>query len=98
MMAGQNSSGGLEWKLIVIFVLPLFVLAVYTTDFPRLYIYTALLIFSVVEAEFTLKLLGSPGNALLSFGLPGVIVTGIGVALLIRFIRTYPRKEVDLVE
>jgi len=93
LSSGAITSGVLGWKLVAIFVVPFFVLAVYTTDFPRLYLYAALLIASVVEAEFLLSLVGSPLNAIYSFGLPGIVITLIGMSLLIKFIKTYPRTE-----
>ena len=98
MMTAKSPLGSFDWKLLVIFVIPLFVLAVYSTDFPRLYIYAALLIFAVVEAEFLLSLVGSPLNTVLSFGLPGLVISVFGVVLLVKFIWAYPRREVALAE
>jgi hypothetical protein len=98
MIFNQNPSGVLGWKLIAIIAAPLFVLAVYTTNFPRLYIYAALLFFSVLEAEFLLNHVGTPLNVIVSFGIPGIVITAIGVSLLIKFVRTYPRTEIDYVE
>jgi hypothetical protein len=98
MIIKQNSSGALGLRLIAIFAAPLFVLAVYTTDFPRLYIYAVLLIAGVIMAEFLLSQIGSPLNAVISFGLPGIVITAIGIKLLFKFIRTYPRTEAEYVE
>lgn len=98
MMVGKTASSGLDWKLIVISLIPLFVLAMYAMDFPRLYVYAALLIFAVAETEFLLGLLGSPLNAVLSFGLPGLIISFIGVVLLVKFVRSYPHREVAVAE
>jgi hypothetical protein len=95
MMIKQNPSSSLGWKLIAIFAAPVFVLAVYTTDFPRLYVYAALLFFGVVLAEFLLGQVGSPLNSVFSFGIPGVVITGIGVGLLVKFVRSHPRMEMD---
>lgn len=97
LMGGDVLGSVLGWKLLIVFAAPLFVLAVYTTDFPRLYLYAALMLFSVVNAEFLLGPLGSPLNAILSFGLPGLIITAIGINLLIKFIRTYPKTRADYV-
>ena len=98
MLLQQQPSGGLGWKLIAIFIAPIFVLAVYTTDFPRLYIYTGLLFAGLIEAEFLIKYIGSPAHALVSFGLPGLVITGIGIYMLISFIKTHPRSEVGYAE
>ena len=93
MIISQNQMGALGWKLIAIFAAPLFVLTVYTTDFPRLYIYAALLFASAAEAEFLLSSIGSPLNVILSFGLPGLIITAIGISFLINYVKTHPRVE-----
>lgn len=98
MIILQGQSDALGWKLIAIFAAPIFVLAVYTTEFPRLFAYAALLIFGVVEAEFLLDQIGSPLNAVLSFGFPGLIITAIGIGLLVKFIRTHPCVEIDYAE
>jgi len=95
MIIKQNQSSALGWKLIATIVAPLFVLVVYTTDFPRLYLYAALLFFGLVSAEFLRSLVGIPLNAAISFGVPGVVITGIGITLLVKFIKTHPRTEID---
>lgn len=93
MIISDNQMGAIGWKLIALFGAPLFILAVYTTDFPRLYIYAALLLASAVEAEFLVGSIGSPLNVILSFGLPGIFITAIGINLLIKFVKTHPRVE-----
>jgi hypothetical protein len=98
MIIMKGNLDAMGWKLIAIFVAPIFVLIVYTTEFLRLYVYAALLIFGVVEAEFLLRLTGSPLNAVLSFGFPGLIITVIGIGLLIKFIKTHPLVELDYAE
>lgn len=95
MIVKQNQSSVLGWRLIAMPVAPLFVLAVYTTDFPRLYLYTALLFFGFVSAEFLRSLVGVPLNAAIGFGVPGVVITAIGTTLLVKFIKTHPRTEID---
>jgi hypothetical protein len=95
MVIKQNQSSVLGWKLIAMIVAPLFVLAVYTTDFPRLYLYAALLFFGVVLAELLRSLVGIPLNAVIGLGVPGVGITGVGIGLLVKFIRTHPRTEIE---
>lgn len=93
-MIGQGSPlGGLGWKMIAVLVAPLLVIAVFAADCPRLYIYTALLLAAVVQAEFLLKLIDAPFNAIYSFGVPGIVITLVGFYLLAKFVRTYPRAE-----
>jgi len=98
LIVNQNLSGVLGWKILVIFAMPLFVIAVYTTDFLRIYIYAGLLIAAVAESEFLLDLLGTPFNAIFSFGLPGLIISVIGINLLIKFVQNYPRNGAVYVE
>ena len=98
MMFRQTMSGEMGWKLAAIFIAPLFVLAVYTTAFPRLYIYTGLLFACSVEAEVLFEYIGSPAHALLSFGIPGLVIAGIGVYMLASFMKTHPRSEVEYAE
>jgi hypothetical protein len=95
MMLAEQASGIAGLKLFAIVVAPLFVLAVYTTAFPRLYIYTGLLFAALVEAEFLLPYTGTPLNVLISFGMPGIVITGFGIALLIKFMQTHPHTEID---
>ena len=94
MIIKQDQSSALGWRLIAMIVAPLFVLVVYTTDFPRLYLYAALLFFGLVSAEFLRSLVGTPLNAVISFGVPGVVITGVRIALLVKFIKTHPRTEI----
>jgi hypothetical protein len=95
MIIKENQWSAIGWRLVAMIVAPLFVLAVYTTDFPRLYLYAALLFFGLVSAEFLHSLVGIPLNAVISFGVPGVVITGGGIALLVKFIKTHPRTEID---
>jgi hypothetical protein len=95
MIVLQGQSNVLGWRLVAIFAAPVFVLVVYTTELPRLYVYAALLIFGLAEAEFLLDQIGRPLNAVISFGFPGLIITAIGAALLVKFIRTHPCVEID---
>ena len=90
MIAGQGIEGRMGWLLIAMFAMPVFVIAVYVMDFPRLWMYAALLIAGVLEAEFLLDYVGRPYNTVISFGIPGVIIFWIGFALLIKFIKKHP--------
>jgi hypothetical protein len=95
MIAGQSIEGQTGWLLIAMFAMPVFVIAVYFMDFPRLWIYAALLIAGVLESELLLGCVDTPYNTLISFGIPGVIILLIGLALLIRFVRKHPRPDLE---
>lgn len=91
MIGGDGIPGRMGWLLVATFAIPVFVLAVYSTEFPRLYVYAALLIFGVIESEFLLGYVGTPLSAIISFGIPGAIILVIGLTLLFRFLHMYPR-------
>lgn len=93
MIIGQGISGPEGWMLVAAMALPVFVLGVYFLDFPRLYIYAAVLIAGVLQAEFLAAYVPTPFNSLISFGLPGVIIFLVGLSFLARFIRKYPRSN-----
>lgn len=93
MIGGGGISGRMGWLLVAAFGLPIFVIAIYSMDFPRLYIYAAILIAAVVESEFLLGYVDNPLNAVISFGIPGIIIFVIGFILLIKFIQKYPRQH-----
>ncbi|MBU1319982.1 MAG: hypothetical protein KKG33_05955 [candidate division Zixibacteria bacterium] len=84
-------SGSMGWMVIALLALPVFIIAVYAMDFPRLWIYAALLLAGPVESEFLLRYIGSPLNTSISFGLPGVVVLIVGLSLLFSFIQKYPK-------
>jgi len=95
MIVRQSQGSALGWRLTAMIVAPIFVLAVYTTDFPRLYVYAALLFFGFVLSELLRSLVGVPLNAVVSFGVPGAVITAVGLTLLVRFVRNHPRTEID---
>jgi hypothetical protein len=90
MIIVRGLPGGLAWMTIAVFVAPLAAIGVFIMDYPRLYVYAALLLAGVVEAEFLLKYIGTPFNALVSFGVPGLGIVAYGATLLCGFIKKYP--------
>lgn len=95
MIYKDSISGQLGWTLVAAFAAPILVVAVYSMDFPRLYIYAALLIAGVVESEMLRSYVGAPYDAVISFGLPGFIILMIGIVMLYRFLRDYPKGNVE---
>jgi hypothetical protein len=89
LIATQSIAGGTGWMLIAIMAAPVLLLAVYVSDIPRNYAYTALVVFSVVESEFLLRHLEQPIVGLISFGLPGAVLLGIGSTRFVGFLRTH---------
>lgn len=90
-MMSQGFSGSMGWMVIALLALPVFIIAVYAMDFPRLWIYAALLLAGAVESEFLLRYMSSPHNTSISFGLPGAIILIAGLNLLVKFIQKYPK-------
>lgn len=93
----DNGPRGLGWPMIAMIVAPVVVVSAYAMDFPRLFIYVGLLLFATVESEFLLEYVSEPWNTVISFELPGVIISAIGLTLLCGFIKKYPKEvsEVD---
>jgi len=90
MMIKSGIPGKMTWLIVAVMAAPVAVIVVYFTDFPRLYLYLAILVAGIIQSEFLLGIIGIPFNSLLAFGLPGVAVLAFGIALLVKFIRKYP--------
>lgn len=93
MLIAKDGFGVQSWMAIALFAAPLVTLAVFSIDFPRMYLYAAILIAAVIQSEFLLEIIGTPLNAILSFGLPGAAIFLFGLSLLMRFITRYPRQQ-----
>jgi hypothetical protein len=74
---------------------PVFIAAAYFLDYPRLYIYAAILFVGFPHAEFLYPYIGKPLNSLLSFGLPGAGILIYGFTLLCRFMKKYPKPTAE---
>lgn len=93
MMVGSGIPAGQTWFFVAAIGAPVFAIAVFIMDFPRLYLYAAVLAVGVVQSEFLITSIGEPLNAVLSFGLPGLIILIVGLVLLVRFVRKYPKPN-----
>jgi hypothetical protein len=71
--------------------IPLFIVA-YFLDFSRLYVYSIFFGLGLLLSDLLFPLVGTPFDFLLSFGLPGIMITLIGVYFLISFIKKYPKE------
>ena len=98
LIATRKIPGTFGWELLAIFAAPVVLVAVYMVDFPRFFIYLAVMIFSILAAEFLSKPTGFPLGAIISFGLPGLVITVIGVILLVKFLKTYHREADESAE
>jgi hypothetical protein len=98
MIGGRGIQNGPGWDMIAVMAAPFLLLALFLTEFPRFYIYAALLVAAVVVTEFMARPFGRTMAALYGFGLPGVVVTVVGISLLWRFLKTHPRREAEYAE
>ncbi|MFC1475222.1 hypothetical protein ACFLQG_01110 [Candidatus Zixiibacteriota bacterium] len=87
---GQGFPDKNIWMLVAIVGAPILVLSVLITDLPRLYLYAALILATVIESEFLRDYISQPLNEIISFGLPGMIILFVGISMLIKFIKRYP--------
>ena len=71
--------------------IPLSIVA-YFLDFSRLYVYSIFFGLGYLLSELFYPLVGTPLDFLLSFGVPGIIITLIGLYFLICFLKKYPKE------
>lgn len=96
MMSAQDFSGGRLWLMISPLAALFIALGAYLMDYPRLYIYAVVLVYGILQAEFLREYVGSPLDSLISFGIPGVIILGYGLSLLLRFVKRYPKPTPEV--
>lgn len=96
MITSGGIPAGRTWFLVAVFLAPLVVTLIYAMDYPRLLIYLFVMGFAIVEAEFISSYVPSPFDSLLTFGLPGIIILGVGVVLLVRFVQKFPRQIMEV--
>lgn len=96
MQLADGFADGKVWLLMGLIAAPVFAIAVIFMDFSRMYVYGAWLFFAIVESEYLLRYFGEPYNLVVSFGLPGVVITGYGLMLLIRFLATHPKQTTEM--
>lgn len=91
MIIGNGVSAGQTWLFIAAIAAPVFAIAVYIMDFPRMYLYAAVLAVGILQSEFLIPYVGTPLNVVLSFGIPGILILLLGISLLVRFLRKYAK-------
>jgi hypothetical protein len=91
IMSAQGFPGGLTWRTAGLIAAPVVAIAVYFMDYPRMYIYAAALLFSILESEMLISYVGTPLNFFISFAIPGVAILVFGLKLLVSFMKKYPK-------
>jgi len=84
---------GLMFPLILglLISIPLSIVA-YFLDFNRLYVYSIFFGLGYFLSELFYPLVGAPLDSFLSFGVPGIVITLIGIYFFISFIKKYPKE------
>ncbi len=95
IMTADSGAAELGWRLVAMAVAPIAAIAIYALDFPRLFLYLAFLMAAVLESEFLVRFVGTPANAVISFGIPGLIILCAGLYQLFRFIQRYPKAKAE---
>lgn len=72
-------------------VAPVVAIAAYFLDYPRMYVYAAVLFVGIPYSDFMYRYLDKPFNSLISFGIPGAVVLVYGLTLLSGFTKKYPK-------
>jgi hypothetical protein len=90
MLAG-GLPGGLTWKMVALFAAPVVAIGILLLDFPRMFIYMMLFIYSIFGSEFLIPHIGGRLGNLIAYGTPGAAILGYGFFLLYRFLKKYPR-------
>lgn len=68
-------------------------LAAYLLDYPRLYIYAALIVYGFLQSDFLYSLADEPLPSVVSFGIPGIAILAYSLMLLFRFLNRYPKPD-----
>ena len=84
-----------NWMGISLFIAPFATIAAVAVDFPRLYIYIALLAFAILQSELLLDYIAAPLSPFISFGLPGAAILVFGLILLAGFLKKYPKVDAE---
>ncbi len=96
MGLGRSLFDGSQWSYIVLMAAPAVAVAVVFVSFPRWYIYLALMLFAILESELLMASMTRPLASALSFGVPGILIVAYGCALLVKFIRKYPKSQSEV--
>lgn len=91
MMFAKGFPAGPSWMAVGLIAAPAVLIGVVFLDYPRMYIYGAVLLFCIVEAEMLQRYLAGPFNALIAFGMPGAVILVYGLAQLCKFLKKYPK-------
>jgi len=69
----------------------------YIKDFPHLCIYGMIIGLAIIVAEVLYKIVGTPLDGILAFGIPGLLVLFYGSFILFKFLQKYPLPEEEII-
>lgn len=96
VLTGRNDGAAGEqtalWIIITAAALPILTMAAFLMDYPRMYVYLGVVCAGIVEFEFLSPVIGKVPGAVVSLGLPGIIILVFGIVLFSRFLRKYPAQ------
>jgi len=81
------------WMLVALAGAPLLLLGIYLLDLGRVWLYAGLLLFAIVASEQLAAYLSPEWSRIVSFGLPGLAISAIGVGMLVKFLNRYPSRS-----
>ncbi|UCG62258.1 MAG: hypothetical protein JSV52_02960 [Candidatus Zixiibacteriota bacterium] len=101
LMMGDGFGGGLLEHAGIpvaagLVVTPVIVVAGYFLDCPRMFVYAALMAFSIPQSSFMYDFVGWPFNSVISLGIPGLVILIYGLTLLSGFLTKYPRLKAEV--
>ena len=69
----------------------------YIRDFPHLWIYGLIIGLGIIVAELLYKIVGTPLDGIITFGIPGLIILFYGLVILYRFLKKYPLLTEEII-
>lgn len=84
--------GGLTWMAAGLVAAPAVLVGVVFLDYPRMYLYGAVLVFCIFVAEFLQRSIKGPFSSLIAFGAAGAAVLVYGLTLFSSFLKRYPKQ------
>ena len=98
MMFAKGFPQNMTWQTVALVAAPVIAIGVFLLDYSRMYIYAALLLFSIVASESLRVYFPMPLPGLVAFGVPGAAIIGYGFSLLLSFLKKYPRPAAEVTD
>ena len=83
---------GMSWKAAALVAAAVYTVKAEFEGLSRVDIYGALFFIGVIASQVLTGYIDMPYRHLISFGVPGIGITGFGVYLLVSFVKKYPKQ------